>query len=200
MKRIVPVVLGVLAIYTSVVFAQGPGRAAAPPPPLEPGASQADVDKALTAAPDQLKGQATVIKWNADHQTYATLRKGTNNLVCYDRSGFPQQQAFSTECTSMANIERVKQNLKFEALGDRAKTQDAIKQAEAGGTRVKPEYGSVFYHAMGQDAAGPLRHHMTIAVPNATAQSSGLPDSGRGGTVWVMDAGTTGAHLMIPGE
>jgi hypothetical protein len=200
MKRIVPIVFGVVALSTAV-FAQGPGRGPAPAAPLEAGASQADVDKALTAAPDNLKNQAMVIKWNADHQTYTTLRKnsGNSNLVCYDRSGFPQQQAFSTECTSMANIERVKQNLKFEALGDRAKTQDAIKQAEANGSRVKPEYGSVFYHAMGQDASNP-RHHMTIAVPNATAQSTGLPDNGRAGTVWVMDAGTTGAHLMIPGE
>jgi hypothetical protein len=200
MKRIVSMAFGVLALSVGVVMAQGPGRAAAPPPPLEAGASQADVDRALTAAPDQLKAQATVIKWNADHQTYTTLRKGTNNLVCYDRSGFPLQQAFSTECTSMGNIERVKQNLKFESAGDRTKLQDQIKQAEANGTRVKPEYGSVFYHAMGQDANGPLRHHMTIAVPNATAQSTGLPDNGRAGTVWVMDAGTTGAHLMIPGE
>ena len=199
MKRIVSTAFGVLALSAGVVFAQGPGRAAAPPPPLEAGASQADVDKALTAAPDQLKGQATVIKWNADHQTYTTLRKGSGNLVCYDRSGFPEQQAFSTECTSMGNLERVKQNLKFEALGDRMKTQEAIKQAEANGTRVKPEYGSVFYHAMGQDASNP-RHHMTIATPGATAQSTGLPDNGRAGTVWVMDAGTTGAHLMIPGE
>ena len=198
MKRIVLSACGVLAMTAGVVFAQGPGRAAAPPPPLEPGASQADVDKALTALPDQLKAQATVIKWNADHQTYTTLRKGTNNLVCYDRSGFPGQQAFSTECTSMGNLERVKQNLKFEALGDRTKTQEAIKQAEMNGTRVKPEYGSVFYHGMG-DATNP-RHHMTIAVPGATAQSTGLPDKPAPGMVWVMDAGTTGAHLMIPGE
>jgi hypothetical protein len=200
MKRIVPIVFGVVVLSTGLL-AQGPGRGPAPASPLEPGASQADVDKALTAAPDNLKNQAMVIKWNADHQTYTTLRKGSgnSNLVCYDRSGFPEQQPFSTECTSMANIERVKQNLKFEALGDRAKTQQAIKDAEANGTRVKPEYGSVFYHAMGQDASNP-RHHMTIAVPGATAQSSGLPDNGRAGTVWVMDAGTTGAHLMIPGE
>lgn len=203
MKRIVLSACGVLAITAGVVFAQGPGRAAAPPPPLEPGASQADVDKAVTALPDQLKAQATVIKWNADHQTYTTLRKGTNNLVCYDRSGFPQQLPYSTECTSMGNIERVKQNLKFEALGDRMKTQEAIKQAEMSGTRVKPEYGSVFYHGMGQEPnADPskLRHHMTIAVPGATAQSTGLPDKPAPGMVWVMDAGTTGAHLMIPGE
>jgi hypothetical protein len=57
-----------------------------PPPALEPGASQADVDKALIAAPASQKDQATVVKWKKDF-TYDTLRKGTNRLVCYDRSG-----------------------------------------------------------------------------------------------------------------
>lgn len=196
MKRIALLAVCALAVSTSAFAQRG---APAPPAALEPGASQADVDKAVMAAPDQLKNQATVIKWNADHQTYATLRKGSNNLVCYDRSGFPEQQAFSTECTLMGNLDRVKQNLKFEALGDRMKTQAAIAAAEKDGTRVKPVFGSVFYHAMGNDAEH-LRHHMTVAVPGATAQSLGIPDNPRQGTIWVMDAGTTGAHIMTPGE
>jgi hypothetical protein len=37
-------------------------------------------------------------------------------------------------------------------------------------------------------------------VPGATTATLGLPDNGRGGVVWIMDAGTTTAHLMIPGE
>ncbi len=41
---------------------------------------------------------------------------------------------------------------------------------------------------------------MTIAVPNATAQSLGLPDTGANGGAWIMSAGTTQAHLMIPGH
>ena len=39
---------------------------------LEPGVSQADVEKALLAAPVNLKDQATVIKWKSDF-TYETL-------------------------------------------------------------------------------------------------------------------------------
>jgi hypothetical protein len=61
-----------------------------------------------------LKDQATVIKWKKDF-TYDTLRKGTNRLVCYDRSGFPLQQPFSVQCTSLGNLEREAQNLKAEA-------------------------------------------------------------------------------------
>jgi hypothetical protein len=202
MKRIVLFVVSVMAVST-LALAQGrEGRGAPPPPPppLEPGASQADVDKALLAAPANLKDQATVIKWKPD-QKYDTLRKGTNRLVCYDRSGFPLQQPFSIECTSIANLDRAAQNLKFEAAGsgDRAKTQELIDAAEKDGTRVKPEFGSVWYHIMGPDKDR-TRPHMTVAVPGATSQSLGLPDNPRQGGVWIMNAGTTTAHLMVPGE
>ncbi|HET9193121.1 MAG TPA: hypothetical protein VFO21_09590 [Vicinamibacterales bacterium] len=196
MKRVLIMVLSLLAVSTSVL-AQGRG-APAPPPALEPGASQADVDKAVLAAPAQLRNQATVIKWNPSDWSYTTLRKGTNRLVCFDSSGFPGQDPFSVECSSMGNLDRIKQNLMFEAEPDRAKRQAAIAAAEKDGTRPKPEYGSVWYHSWGKDQAS-ARSHMTVAVPGATAQSLGLPDNGKMGGVWVMDAGTSAAHLMIPG-
>lgn len=193
MKRIVLVAACVLSV-SATAFAQG--RGAAPPPPLEPGASQADVDTALLAAPANLKDQATVIKWKPDY-TYTTLRKGTNNMVCYDKSGMPKQQPFMIECTVAGNLPRQTQNLKIEALGDKA--QAAFDAAEKDGTRVKPEFGSVWYHVMGPDRDH-ARTHMTIAVPGATAQSLGLPDKPRQDGVWIMNAGTTTAHLMTPGE
>ena len=92
MKRTVRFVLVVMAVSTSAL-AQGGRGAPAPPAPLEPGASQADVDKAVLALPENLRNLATVIKWKPDF-SYDTLRKGTNGLVCYDRSGFPLQQPF----------------------------------------------------------------------------------------------------------
>ena len=52
---------------------------------------------------------------------------------------------------------------------------------------------------MGKDQAT-ARTHMTIAVPGATAQSMGLPDNPKMGGVWIMNAGTSTAHLMVPGE
>ena len=91
----------------------------------------------------------TVVKWKADF-TYDTLKKGTNRLVCYDRSGQPGQQPFSLECTSIANLDRVAQNMKFEAAADKGKA--LLEAAEKDGTRVKPEFGSVFYNLGG---AGP---------------------------------------------
>ncbi|OFW27129.1 MAG: hypothetical protein A3H97_13285 [Acidobacteria bacterium RIFCSPLOWO2_02_FULL_65_29] len=198
MKRIALLILGVMAVSTGAQ-AQGRGGAPPPPPPLAPGASQADVDKALLAAPANMKDQATVIKWKPDF-TYDTLRKGTNRLVCYDRSGFPQQQPFSIQCTSIANLDREVQNLKAEAAGDRTKSEAILNAMEKDGTRVKPEYGSLWHILAGPDREHARPHHSTVAVPGATTQSTGLPDNPRQGGAWIMNAGTTTAHIMIPGQ
>jgi hypothetical protein len=179
-------------------LAQGRAGRDAPPPPLAPGASQTDVDTALLAAPANLKDQATVIKWKPDF-TYDTLRKGTNRLVCYDRSGFPLQQPFSIQCTSITNLAREAQNLKAEAVGDRSKSEAILDAMEEDGTREKPEYGSVWYALAGPDRehARP-GGHLSIAVPGATTQSTGLPDNSKQGGAWIMNAGTLKAHVMVP--
>ena len=183
MKRMKPIVLSILAVSASV-FGQAPDQAA--------------IDKALLAAPGNLKAGATVIRWKSDF-TYETLKQGTNHLVCYDKSGQPGQQPFMVECTNMGNLDRAAQNMKLEAIGDKKASLAAFDAAEKDGTRVKPEYGSVWYHLMGADAEH-ARTHMTIAVPGATTQSLGLPDNNKQGGVWIMNAGTTTAHLMTPGE
>jgi hypothetical protein len=183
MKRIVLAILGVMAVVSTSASVQAQDDA---------------IDKVLSAAPANLREGATVIKWKSDF-TYDTLKKGTNRLVCYDRSGFPEQQLFSIECTSIGNVDRVAQSLKFEAVGDKAKTQALVDAAEKDGTRVKPEYGSVWYHLMGADREH-ARAHVTIALPGATMQSTGIPDKRREDGVWLMNPGTTTAHIMTPGE
>ena len=174
---------------------RGPDWHPLPQLPLEAGATQADVTRALTAAPANLAADATVIKWKPDF-TFDVLRKGLNRLVCYDLSGRPTHPVFETECTSIGNVPRVAQNLKFEAS---EQPQAMLDAAEKDGTRVKPEFGSMWYHLMGPTRWG-SHAHMTIAVPGATTQTLGLPDNGKSGGVWIMNAGTTTAHLMIPNE
>ncbi len=181
MQRIAVFVFGALAVSMSV-SAQSPS----------------EIETALLAAPANLREGATIIRWKSDY-TYDTVRKGTNRLVCFDISGMAGQQPFSIECTSIANLERVAQNLKFEAEPDRAKRQAALDAAEKNGTRAKPEYGSVWYHVRGPDREH-TRAHTTIAVPGATTASTGFPDNAKQGGVWIMDAGTSTAHLMTPGQ
>src|SRR5262245_5488107 len=109
MKRTILVSLAVMGL-SSFALAQGGRGAPAPAAPLEAGASQADVDTAVLALPENMRNQTMVVKWKKDF-TYDTLRKGTNGLVCYDRSGFPLQQPFSVECTAVGNLDRAAQNL-----------------------------------------------------------------------------------------
>ena len=192
MKRIVTLALGLL--MTTAAGSAQQGAPAAGSTPQDPA-----IEKALMPAPRQLKEGATVIKWKSDG-TYDTLKKGTNRLVCYDRSGEPGQQPFSVQCTSIANLDRVKQNLKFEAIADKTARQAAIEAAEKDGTRAKPEFGSVWLTMNAPDKEHATRVHTTVAVPGATAQSMGLPDNNKQGGVWIMNAGTSTAHLMIPGS
>jgi hypothetical protein len=64
---------------------------------------------------------------------------------------------------------------------------------------VKPEFGSVWYSMNGKDQET-ARLHVTIAVPGATAASLGLPDNPKMGGAWIMNAGTSTAHIMTPGS
>ena len=98
----------------------------------------------------------------------------------------------------MANLERVAQNRRFRAQStDAAGERALVAAADANGTRVLPEYGSVFISMNGPDQA---RAHTTIAMPGATAASSGFPDSRDLGGAYIMAAGTSEAHLMTPGH
>jgi len=183
MKRVILVGIGALAL-TAGVFAQAPAG---------------NFDAALAAAPGNMKDGAMVIKWKADG-TYDTLRPGTNRLVCYDQAGDAGEAPISSQCTSVGNMDRVKQNKVYEAkIADRTAREAALTELEKNGQRVKPEFGSVFYTRSGKDATT-VRTHITIAVPGATTATLGLPDNNKMGGAYIMGAGTLGAHIMTPGS
>ena len=161
--------------------------------------AQSEIEIALTPAPSRAQDAATVIKWNADH-SYETLREGSNHLVCYDRSDERDRRPFAVQCTHITNLERVAQNRRFRAqTADGAEERALITAAEADGTRASVEYGSVWYAAQGPDHAS-AGIHVTVAVPGASAESTGFPVTRDFGGIYLMQAGTGGAHLMIPGR
>jgi hypothetical protein len=176
-----------ILMISLIAFAQAPAPQTSP-----------EIEKALLPAPAQMKDGATVIKWKSDF-TYDTLRKGTNRLVCYERPVTPGQQPFSVECTSIANLERVAVSLRIEATNEASARRAAFEAAEKAGKWPKPEFGSVFYNMSGASQAQ-ARSHATIAVPGATTQSLGLPENGNQGGAWIMNAGSSAAHIMMPGH
>ena len=194
MKRIVMLVVGMLAFSTAAMAQMGQM-------PAQSTAAQPDaIALPVLALPAGLRADAGVVKWKPDF-TYDTLKESKNGLVCFDRSGFPRQAKFSMMCTAMGNLPREAQNLKAEAeaQGDRAKSEAILGAMEKDGTRVKPVYGSIWYHFAGEDREH-ARMHQTIAMPGATAASTGLPDKRTNDTIWLMNAGTSTAHIMVPGE
>ena len=160
-----------------------------------------EVATALMAAPPALAANAMVIRLD-DAGDYEVLREGDNDLVCWDRSDQPGM-SFSVQCTSVGNLARIKQNRAWAMSGQSAEEIRALQEAaEADGTREVSVYGSMYYTVAGADADS-AGLHMTIAVPYATGESlGGLPEAGsytRAGT-WLMQAGTSSAHIMLPGR
>ena len=91
-------VIGILA-GSIASLAQGRGTPA-PPPPLEAGASQADVDKALIAAPSAQKDQATVINGNRTSPTRRSGKARTASCAMTDPA-FPSSSPF--RCSARAS-------------------------------------------------------------------------------------------------
>ncbi len=159
--------------------------------------AQQTIEGALAAAPARAREDATVVKWNADH-SYETLKEGTNRWVCYHRSGDPGRPAYAVQCTSVANLDRIAQNRRFAAEAeDRQAVAAMVTAAEADGTREPVEYGSMWIASNGPDQASAGRH-VTVAVPGATPESIGFPDSRGIAGLYLMAAGTGAAHLMVP--
>jgi hypothetical protein len=181
MKRIILAAFGVLAVAAGAE-AQTPAQT---------------IERALAPLSGRAREGAAVIQFNAD-QTYSTLKEGTNSWVCYDRSGEPNRPAFAVQCTNTGNLPRLVQNRKLEAAAaDRDALRASVATADSEGERIEAEWGSVWLSMNGADMASATKH-MTVAVPYATAESTGFPDNGQAGGLWIMAGGTSEAHLMVP--
>ncbi len=177
------------------------GAALLAAPPAAPGQTAAEeIARATLAAPAALREGATVLRLAADGAE-TVLREGSNGLICWDRSDEPNRE-FSVQCTSEENLPRVKQNRAWNMSGMSADELRAAREtAEADGTREVSAFGSVYYALNGADAES-ANLHTTIAVPFATAESLGLPDAGSytQAGAWIMEAGQSAAHIMLPGQ
>ncbi len=183
MKRMVFIVLGFGAVaLSSHVYAQTDAQL---------------IEQSLAAAPQRGRDGASVVKWAADH-THTTIKEGTNQIVCYSRADERDRPPFAVQCTSLANLERVAQNRRFHAEStDPAGERALVAAAAQSGTRVEAEYGSWFRSMNGPDQAS-AGIHTTIAMPGATSASSGFPENPGQGGAFIMAAGSTEAHLMVP--
>ena len=168
-----------------------------------PAAAQTDqelIDKVVLAAPANARADATVVKWGPDGKRIV-VRQGKNGLACWDQAAWGHsRQPFNVHCTAEAGLPRVEQNREFYVkASSREEAEKAIQAAEKEGKRVPPVWGAAFYGLSGADAAT-ARGHVTIAVPGATTETLKMPSKPVASGAWIMDAGTTAAHIMVPGH
>ena len=157
------------------------------------------IERAVAAAPANARAGAMVVKWD-DAGKRVVVREGKNGLACWDQSVWPGQRPFSSRCTSAGNLARIEQNRSFFYQAKEAKAAEAlIQEAEKNKTRVVPEYGAAYYSLVGNDQAS-ARGHVTIATPFATTETLKLPSKPTVSGAWIMDAGTSAAHIMVPGH
>jgi hypothetical protein len=185
------VLLGLVALALSV-----PLGAAAPPPP-DP--SNDAIAQALLPLPDSLKAGATVVTYDKATGERQVLRQGTNAIECQPKAadGF-------TRCYHKALAPRRDLEARLHAQGKSDKEiQDAVAAAQKAGTLKPPPYGTMMYrYTTDTDRIKVL---WVMLVPNATAESTGLTTESQResalkgqGSPWLMNAGTPGAHVMIP--
>ncbi len=164
--------------------------------PFAAEAQSDEIERALGGAPARAREDAAVVKFNADH-TWDTLKEGSNDWVCYDRSGEGRRPAYAVQCTNIGNLARIGQNRRFAAEGaDRQAVQALVAAAEANGSREPAVYGSMWLAVNGEDMAS-ARAHTTIAVPGGTSDSTGFPECGGFAGACIMAVGTGAAHIMV---
>jgi hypothetical protein len=196
MKRTLTTMIGVLALG-SIMWAQG--AAPPPPPPLEPGASQADVDKALLAATGAPArpghgDQVEHVQLDVHHAAQGHQPDGVLRPIRHPGSAALLRRVHGGRQPAARGAEPEDGNGNGPREADRG-----IRGRGEGRHAREARVRRHLVPLQGADQAT-ARTHTTIAVPGATGASLGLPENGKEGVLWVMDAGTSTAHLMIPGQ
>ena len=171
--------------------------------PKTPAPPEEQIASAILAAPEERRAEAAVLGYDAQGKLI-TLRKGTNDLICL--ADTPGDDRFSVACYH-------KDLEPFMARG-RELTAKGITGAERNekyrwkeikeGTLPMPKDPRMTYVLTGKgyDAAtGTVTNaslRWVLYWPFATAESTGLSTKQKRNEPWLMDAGTAGAHIMLP--
>jgi len=159
-----------------------------------------EITQATLPLPEDMRAGATVYKYDPKTGERITLRKGTNSLECAPRGadGF-------TWCYHAVSGPRRDLSAKLRAQGKSDKeVQDAMAEATKAGTIKPTPYGTMMYRLYGKKDR--IQLLWVLVVPGATPESIGVSDDSQrdeainngDGRPWLMQAGTPGAHIMIP--
>jgi hypothetical protein len=159
------------------------------------------IAEAVFALPVADRGGAKVWGWQDGTETMVILRPGTNGYVCL--ADKPGDDRFEASCYDARLEPFMARGRELRAEGKGTGEVRRIRQSEIeAGTLALPDSsrlislrGQINPAAGRPDSVSVLR---VLYLPNATAESAGVPASAPRGEPFLMEAGTYRAHLMIP--
>jgi hypothetical protein len=157
------------------------------------------IAQATLPLPEDLRAGAAVYTYDKATGERKVLRPGTNFVEC-----MPKGDDGFTWCYNKVNAPRrdLQAKLRAEKKSDK-EIADAVAAATAAGTIKPTPFGTVSYRLYGKNDR--IRLLWVMSVPNGTPETVGVSEgSQRGdaikgdGRPWLMLAGQSGAHIMIP--
>jgi hypothetical protein len=153
------------------------------------------ISEALMPLPEDLRSGAAVIGYNAESEEIM-LRRGSTDFTCTADS---PAAGFFVACFPNIVGEYRSRSAELLATGIPENEYRDIVSAEIdAGTLLVPDR-SVIYYLSGPNLENALPL-LAIYLPGATADSTGLSTMPNPFRPWLMFAGTSAAHIMIPGK
>ena len=155
------------------------------------------IAQAVKALPESMRDGASVVEYDA-HGYRTVLREGTNSLVCEPDD--PDTDGFRVACYHKNRIARLNFERQLSAAGTPAAEVFQARSAKVdAGELPLPMAGQMGYFLGGADEATAVPTR-SVRLPYATSASTGLPTERGEDGVWLMQAGTNRAHIMLPGR
>lgn len=184
-----------LAVLLAVTVA-APVIAQVPAPELQ-------IAGAVSAAPEGLRADATVLGYRNYHRL-ESLREGSNGMICV--ADDPSEARWHVACYHRDLDPFMRRGRELEAAGVSRGQVDSARMSEVQSGALKmPEGPRMLYnlYAPGDSldqstglARGTTRLEV-VYIPYATTETTGLPTRPGGGLPWLMYPGKPWAHIMI---
>jgi hypothetical protein len=201
MSRTQYVFLAVALLAPPRVVAQG--QPAASTGPTTPTSVEQQIAVAVLAAPEEMRGAATVWGYAPDGRL-KQLRKGLGELVCLAPD--PKADKFHVACYHRSLEPFMARGRALRAHGVTGDRVDSVRFAEARtGKLPLPRHPAALYSLTGPlDSFDPstgtapkAKPLFVVYVPFATERSTGLTTTPIEGAPWIMHPGTPKAHIMF---
>jgi hypothetical protein len=158
----------------------------------------AQIAEAVSPLPESARADATVINYDAKGNP-TMLRQGSNGIICVPNRPEPSAEGqFNVQCYGKGLTPQHDMMVKLLAQGkSHEDAAAALTAALNSGKLQPPPAGTMAYYKRGK-TADDARILWILHLPNATAESLGLPTKPGQGSPWMMFSGTPRAHVMLP--